>query len=337
MTTPFSAAPTEQLELARKIGPIFTPHASKQIEAHYGESGDAARFVHYTSAENALKIIELKSLWLRNATCMSDYREVQHGHDILSRFFSVEANRELFTSVLDKCAPGAAKEAIGHFDSWWNDIRNSTYIASISEHLSTEDAHGRLSMWRAFGNGTARVGLMVRVPFASGSAQALSIMFSPVAYLTEAEVHKTIAVDVTKNIEANIDFLKSVDRQVIVNYVFTMLLAGVTCLKHEGFQEEREWRAIYSPNRLPSDLMRPMTAVVAGVPQLVYKIPLNGQVSSTLTDLDLANIFDRLIIGPSQYPLAMYEAFRIALTDAGVANAGNKIVVSGIPIRTYSS
>jgi hypothetical protein len=214
----------EQLDLAKRLGAIFTPHARKQIDAHYGESGAPARFVHYTSAENALKIIETKSLWMRNATCMSDYREVQHGYDILARFFSVEANRDSFTAALDACAPGAAKEAIGHFDNWWSDIRNSTYITSISEHLSTEDAHGSLSMWRAFGNSAARVGIVVRVPFASGSGLALGIMFSPVAYLTEEQAHGTIGRDVVKNIEANVGFLKGLDRQAIINYVFTMLL-----------------------------------------------------------------------------------------------------------------
>ena len=34
-----------------------------------------------------------------------------------------------------------------------------------------------------------------------------------------------------------------------------MLVAGVTCLKHEGFHEEREWRVLYAPNRTASPLM----------------------------------------------------------------------------------
>jgi hypothetical protein len=47
----------------------------------------------------------------------------------------------------------------------------------------------------------------------------------------------------------------------------------------------------------------------------------------------VARIFDRLIIGPSQYSLAMHQAFAAALTKAGVANAGARVVFSGIPIR----
>jgi len=128
--------------------------------------------------------------------------------------------------------------------------------------------------------------------------------------------------------------LRSIDRQVIVGNVFQMLLAGVTCLKHEGFAEEREWRAIYSPNRSPSSFMESSTEVIAGVPQIVHKIPLDVAVSLVLSELDIAAMFDRLIIGPSPYPQVMYDAFRIALSAAGVADAGSKIVASLIPIRT---
>jgi hypothetical protein len=115
-----------------------------------------------------------------------------------------------------------------------------------------------------------------------------------------------------------------------------MLLAGVSCLKHEGFREEREWRAIYSPKVLPSGLMEKeaSTEVVAGIPQIVHKIPLDSSVSPVLAELDFAAMFDRLIIGPSPYPLAIKEAFTNALTIAGVADAGNKIFASLIPIRS---
>jgi len=38
--------------------------------------------VHYTSAEAALSIIGDKRVWIRNTTCMSDFREVEHRFDI---------------------------------------------------------------------------------------------------------------------------------------------------------------------------------------------------------------------------------------------------------------
>lgn len=338
MTASPSTTPTpEQIELAMRLEGIFMPHARKQRDALYakepGGPDPDPRFVHYTSAENALSIINTKRLWMRNATCMSDYREVHHGFDILAGFFSDKPRLDAFAAALDRCAPGAAMEAINLFNGSWNNIRDDTYISSISEHPATEDFHGRLSMWRAFGNTSARVALVFRVPYASGGATALNLMFSPVAYLTETEAHNVIG-DAVKNITAEADFLRGVDRRVVVSYVFQMLLAGVTCLKHEGFREELEWRAIYSPRRAPSGLMEQSTVVIGGVPQMICKIPLDRSASPALAELDLAAMFDRLIIGPSPYPLAMYEAFKAALTSASVADARTKIFASGIPIRT---
>jgi hypothetical protein len=82
---------------------------------------------------------------------MADFREVQHGYDILWQFFHNEQKRETFKAALDACAPGAADESIKLFDQWWQTIRFNTFIASLSEHLNSEDTQGRLSMWRAYG------------------------------------------------------------------------------------------------------------------------------------------------------------------------------------------
>jgi hypothetical protein len=132
----------------------------------------------------------------------------------------------------------------------------------------------------------------------------------------------------------NCDFLRSVDRQTILATVFTMLRAGAICLKHEGFREELEWRAIFSPTLRPSPSMQSSTEVIGGVPQLVYKFPLDGKVSPDLEELDIALIVDRLIIGPSPYPSVMYQAFVDALTKSGVSGAEKLVFISGIPIRS---
>lgn len=164
MTAPPSAvaAPTpEQIELANRLEGIFMPHARKQRDAIFekepGGPDPDPRFVHYTSAENALSIIKTKRLWMRNATCMSDYREVHHGFDILAKFFSDKPRLDGFTTALDRCAPGAAMEAINLFNGWWNNIRDDTYISSISEHKATEDFHGPsvdvARVWKHFRSG----------------------------------------------------------------------------------------------------------------------------------------------------------------------------------------
>lgn len=323
----------EQIERLNKLESIFIPHARRRRDKIF-RSGNtqvpSAKFVHYTSAEAALKIIKSKSLWMRNATCMADYREVQHGFTILQKFFSAEDKLKMFTDSVNVCANGAADEAISLFNGWWNSIQFNTFIASISEHDAGEDYHGRLSMWRAFGGNPARVALVFNVPLVSKAAINLHLRFCPVAYLTDDE-QKDLIPEVVKNICKDVQFLQSVDKQEMVSWIFSMLLVGVTCLKHEGFREEREWRVVHCPDfDVKSKLITSSVETINGIPQLVYKLPLDKSVDPILEDIDFSKIFDRLIIGPSQYPVAMSAAFVNALSQIGVP----KLIKKFFP-RTY--
>jgi hypothetical protein len=80
--------------------------------------------------------------------------------------------------------------------------------------------------------------------------------------------------------------------------------------------------------------MESSTEVVSGVPQFVYKMPLDASVSSALADLDFSRLFDRLIIGPSAYPWALFDAFTRELAKAGIPPAPEQVWNSNIPIRT---
>jgi len=322
----------EEYQLLIRLESIFVPNARARRDALYN-NGERARFVHYTSAEAALSIIKTKRIWMRNTTCMSDYREVSHGYDLLKTFFSDTTNKANFIGALDSCSSNVGQEALELFGQWWLDIQCNSYIASISEHSDTEDIHGRLSMWRAYGGNSARVAIVFSVPWYSGASAALNVMFSPVAYLNQDQVYNEINA-VISNVQNNREFLSSVDRSMLLARVFNMLVAGVTCLKHEGFGEELEWRILYAPKRWPSPLIKHETEIIGGIPQVVYKLPLDAAVSDTLAELDISRLFDRLIIGPSQFPLAQRDAFIDALEKAGIPDAGKRVFNSSIPIRT---
>jgi hypothetical protein len=323
----------EELQHAERLTDIFMPNASR---LHGAAIANNRRFVHYTSAVAGLEIIKTKQMWMRNTTCMSDYREVQHGADTFNRFFDDPASnsKSAFFEALNGCAVGIAEEAINLFNQSWDEIKMYTYISSISEHDDREDLHGRLSMWRAFGRTNSPVALVLRVPLTSAVPDSLNILLSPVAYFTDAqlstEMHEVIA-----NIHANQPFLRALDRPRLLGMVFNMLVTGVVCLKHEGFLEEHEWRVIYSPKRKASPLITFSIEVVEGVPQLIYKLPLDSTVSVDLAAIDIANLIDRVIIGPSNRDTwAMYEVFVLALTAVGVKDADKRVFISGIPIRT---
>ena len=165
----------ELSERVIRLERIFMPHAQEQRRLAYmaqtnsePDPGRIIRFAHYTSASSAMSIIDEKRIWMRNAKCMSDYSEVQHGFTILQEFFS-ESNLggKSLIAALDSCSPGVATEAIEAFDGWLQDTQLNTYITSVSEHDRSEDLHGRLSMWRAFGRNTAYVALVIKVQYLS--------------------------------------------------------------------------------------------------------------------------------------------------------------------------
>lgn len=128
------------------------------------------RFVHYTSAEAALSIIRTKRVWMRNALAMVDYREVGHGLDLLKAIFNKEGVDKL-KLALDVYSPGAATAGGDSFNETWQQINLDTYIASISKHNDDEDQHGRLSMWRAFGNSPGRVAIVLKIPCLYGRSR----------------------------------------------------------------------------------------------------------------------------------------------------------------------
>jgi hypothetical protein len=101
----------KELEFLLQMESIFMPQARKQRDAHYKRRApsvmaEPARFVHYTTAEAALSIITGKRMWMRNAMSMVDYREVQHGFDILQRYFADPAGMAAFANALDASVLG---------------------------------------------------------------------------------------------------------------------------------------------------------------------------------------------------------------------------------------
>src|ERR1700677_212970 len=273
------ASATPEQRLAFHLEEIFMPEARRRREEFL--AGPDPRFVHYTSAEAAISILEKKRLWLRNTTAMTDSREILHGFEMVRDFANDSDLVTRFRAALDKTHPGIAEAAIKLFFDHWKNTNSSpflqTYIGSISEHDPQEDKYGRLTMWRAFGSSSvARVALVFRVPPLSGAVEFLRCVFSPVSYLNRDEV-KAIFEKIITNIETNEDFLRQVAPPQISNLVFYMFVLATVCIKHGGFREEREWRIVYSREFLAGRRVKIKNQLsgeretIGGIPQLVYK------------------------------------------------------------------
>ncbi|MBP7766589.1 MAG: hypothetical protein KA113_15485 [Syntrophaceae bacterium] len=320
-------------DVAVKIESIFLPNRAAKIDNIKNRNG---RFVHYTSAQNAIKIIQGKKLLMRNAKCMNDYAEIITGYNYLLDFFHEDSdkNKKLFVKTLEPFGKEIAQNSLSLFDKWWGNIEFNTFIACISEHAPNEDKHGRLSMWRAYGQSDAKAAIVLNLPFDQpGATKGLKLILSPADY-DGREGLKRQLYTVIDNINNNRSFLLSMGTEAIITSIFAMLMVMAVSQKHEGFKEEMEWRVIHLPNMNSSKLISSSIETFNGVPQIVYQIPLKDDETENVTGVNIPQLVDRIIIGPSEYPFPMHQAFAAALKDAGVEKAESRVVISGIPLRT---
>ena len=316
-------SPEQQKQLAHVLMPYAVGLQEALIEAN-------RKLVYYTSGQVALNILKKKEVWMRDASCMNDYLEVDYGlHCLLQAFHSKSGAR--FQSVLDNLYPGLSTEVGALLDEGVPHFRYRTYITCVSEHLPREDKNGRLSMWRAYGGSSSVAIVMNNKAFVSDS-NALKAYTSPVAYWGPEKVAQELEI-IAGNIEANEETVRLLGEAGLRDAIFNMCKYAVLCTKHPGFHEELEWRVIYCPTIEKSDRLLKEVTTVDGTPQTVYKIPLQNIPEEGFFGAEISELIDRIIIGPTQFPTTIAEAIEAQLVEAGVSDAGDRIVVSDIPLR----
>ncbi len=320
----------KQQKLGEKLAAIFMPYATERTKRVRELN---LKFVHYTSAASALSLLRENRVMMRTTACMNDYREFEHGLDHLIRFFQDTESRRAFFSAINKCGEGLAEEAVGLFDRWLPHNRFNVYVTCLSEHLPEEDMYGRLSMWRAYGRGSVGVAMVLNNEPFWQTSQILAAYASPVAYLRNEDFNNEL-LRVAKNVDDNCDFLRSVPRQNQVTAIFYALMFSASCTKHPGFAEETEWRLVHLPSLKPSKALERSIETINGIPQTVYKLPLKDIPAEGLRGIEIPILLHKLIIGPSNFPAPLYEAFVSVLKEAGVEGAEEKVTVSDIPLRS---
>jgi hypothetical protein len=296
--------------------------------------GRNTRFAHYTSAEAAMSLLRSNRVWLRNSLLMNDFSEVQHGKECLRAAWRDEALGGRMKALLNRWEQGLDKKLEEAFDARHDDQHTESFLLSISEHGSNdvdEDQYGRLSMWRAYGGTTNVAFVFNNHPFMSPS-DALKAYSSPVLY-RDPEGFKIEFKELVDSLEANEDFIGNFPPDGIVAMAVWAFHAAVLSTKHPGFAEEREWRVIYSPTIEHSDKIEASVETIGGVPQRVYKIPLVNHPEEGFTGATIPELLDRIIIGPTQYPWPIYDAFVEELRQRGVPDAASRVFVSDIPLR----
>lgn len=286
------------------------------------------RFVYYTSADTAMKVLRNRELWFRNATVMNDYSEISYGLGLIESVFSGEEGAR-FRIAVEDIYSGTIVRAGELLAGWEHDWKLETYIACVSIHNSEEDRQGRLSMWRAYGN----TALVVNNTPMTAITDLLAVFSVPVLYLSEKGLSDYLS-KITDAILINRTYLRGLGQEALVGYIHNMLFRFAIATKHPGFAEEKEWRLFYRPTERTSPGMTEETVVLGGVPQKIYKLRLANEPENGLHGADIPSLLDRIIVGPTEFPYVSYQAFAGVLTDLGVENAAEKVVLSDIPLRT---
>mgnify|MGYP003576301530 CR=1 FL=1 len=315
-------------------------------------NAEARSFVHYTTTEAALSIISNQEIWLRNSSVMNDYSEIKHGEDCL-RFCLVEDDhaRERAKSAFNAIGDGLYDKIVHGFFEAAPLRRAFTYLLSISEHgplivkpgvIDEESLFGRLSMWRAYGQGGVAL-IFKKEPIVETVSEGIDAYSSPVFY-GNPDAFAQLFHNMLAAIELNIDQIKKFDTEVFATNVANALHFASLSTKHPGFSEEREWRITYSANPLvepqSDDEFNQTSAIkrefrsINGLPQRIYKIPFRNDPAFNISGITLPSILKHIVIGPTQYPTVVYDSLVMAMRRAGFADKDISISISNIPIRT---
>ena len=123
------------------------------------------------------------------------------------------------------------------------------------------------------------------------------------------------------------------DRDELWGYLVGALNVAAISTKHPGFAEENEWRVIYAPWLNSSESVESQIVEIGGLPQRVQKIRLYDQPEVGLTGIAPRDLLKRVIIGPTEHPYVLFDAFVEELSQAEVEDPDSKVIVSDIPIR----
>jgi Protein of unknown function (DUF2971) len=310
--------------------------------AFYGHSKDMAdqvtpdlRLAHYTSAETALRIIRGdgtdQALWLRNATEMNDFSEIEYGQACLEYTLSQAGIEDRITRISEALGFDVSTQVIGAMGEERQRIKSETFLLCLSEHYSNDDM-GVLSMWRAYG-GDANVCLLFHTDALTTPQEAYDVDITAVDY-GGPDGFLARFIRVLNDVESNLEKLKLVDQQLISYNWKAVLDDMVLSTKHPGFKEEKEWRLIYrrkAKSQIPSPPHK--MVVVGGIAQIVHYLPMVNVPEKGVTKATLNEILDRVIIGPTANPALVCEAFVVQMAEAGIIDPANRVVKCNIPLR----
>ncbi|CAL60333.2 conserved hypothetical protein [Herminiimonas arsenicoxydans] len=290
---------------------------------------------HYTSISTLECIMKNDEIWLGNPLLMNDRQEL--------RFGIIEAAKSfrLHDGIKEACGgDDRYKNLLSTFERKLEITSNEdsfdTYVMCFSEHSKdNKKSDGLLSMWRGYGangNGAAIV-------FDTGKinpSETSPLILSDVTYASTED--RLTWID--EKLDEFALLLKTSEISEDMFYVPIHLLIERFKLfalftKHDGFEEEKEWRLVYLKDRDRDGKLSDMLDYFLGSngiePKLKLKIrPIDGVIEGSIS---LENIVKEIILGPSISNILTLMTVKRMLTKVSKPELANRVVMSSTPFR----
>lgn len=287
----------------------------RQIDSFFSPTADRTLY-HYTGIRSLLGIVDSRAVWASHIYYLNDSKEILHACEVLGRLL---AKNE---SVGDT----AEREFMKQFGEWLGSFRRDAFhifVFSLSEERSL------LSQWRSY------------TPHGKG----VSLGFSPAVLnhvltkpgfrvarclYTETEHEELMRSLLERMLITFRQRLSSLDTtkahlsqkyHPFLEEFRNDLLQVLAIVKHSAFREEKEWRVVspYFPKYTVTDVkFREGTSML--LPYTELQLPAKG------------NLFEEVILGPSQDTNLSFSALSAYLSNRGVCN---RTVNSDIPLRKW--
>ena len=290
---------------------------------------------HYTSVQVVEQILKNEELWFANPLYMNDLEEMRLGIAIGAELFPQFAQQAAETQ--DRI--GRLVQAFNHYITHLATIAAiDTYVFCLSEH-PLDNIDGLLPMWREYGskgNGAALVFNTQKIHYQPQHP----VIIVKVIYATFQQRVNELKARPSDWACITRDAKLEDDRLYLAAYAaFNFVKSFALTTKHPGFLEEKEWRAIYLPERDPQGYFKDCLDYFVGPrgvePKFKFKfaMPRTPNDPSAPIPGNLSDILAFIILGPTvSSPLAR-AAFIRMLERTGKGEFSDRVFSSTIPLR----
>lgn len=288
---------------------------------------------HYTSIDNVENILRTDEIWFSNPLNMNDYEEL--------RYVVLEANSMFYENNLLINAfkkPEELNSFQNHFKHFFDKFSNQhcldVYAFCFSEYAEA-DVNGLLSMWRGYGGNGKGAALVIDTSKIEPKEDSPFII-AKVTYLSKES--RINWIENTLNTLATIIENNELDDDGLYHaayYLFERIKIFALFTKHNGFDEEKEWRVVYLNERNKDPEVEKMLGYAKtnrGLePKLKFKF--KSLPSITTGEFSISSVTHKIILGPSFSTPMSKSTFEKMLILLGKPELINKVSVSDIPFR----